>query len=68
MSKTTIYIILRLLKATTIITGMVYVFLNFISWRKTKDVQKLKKALIIFGGIFLSILVLSAIEFIVAFN
>jgi heme A synthase len=60
--------VLTLLKAGIIITGMVYVFLNFISWRKNKDGRKLKKAAIIFFGVFLSILVLSGIEFIIAFN
>jgi hypothetical protein len=68
MNKTTIYIILTLLKAILIITGMVFVFLNFISWRTTKDVKKLKKAAMIFGGVFLSILILTVIEFIIAFN
>jgi hypothetical protein len=59
---------LTLLKAVIIITGMVYVFLNFISWRKTKDGMKLKKAAIIFGGVFISMLILTGIEFIIAFN
>jgi len=68
MNKNTIYIILTLLKALIIITGMVFMFLNLISWRKTKDGKKLKKIAIIFGGIFLSTMILTGIEFIVAFN
>jgi hypothetical protein len=68
MNKNTIYIILTLLKSVIIITGMVYAFLNFISWRKNKDGNKLKKAAIIVGGVFLSILILTGIEFIIAFN
>jgi hypothetical protein len=68
MNKNTIYIILTLLKAIIIITGMVYMFLNFISWRRTKNGNKLKKAAIIFGGIFLSLLILTGIEFIIVFN
>ena len=68
MSKNTIYIILTLLKAVIIITGMVYLFLNFISWTKTKDGKKLRKSAIIFGGVFLSILILTGIEFIIALN
>jgi len=68
MNKNTIYIILTFLKALIIITGMVFIFLNFISWRTTKDGKKLKKAAIIFGGVFLSLLILTAIEFIIAFN
>jgi len=68
MDKNTIYIILTLLKALIIITGLVFVILNFISWRTTKDGKKLKKAAIIFSGIFLSILILTGIEFIMAFN
>ena len=47
---------------------MVFVILNFISWRTTKDSKKFKKAALIFGGIFLSILILTGIEFIIAFN
>ncbi|MDB5140274.1 MAG: hypothetical protein JWR12_2190 [Mucilaginibacter sp.] len=66
--KNTIYIILTLLKVLIIVPGMVFVTLNLISWWTTKDGKKLKKAAIIFGGVFLSILVLSGIEFIVAFN
>jgi len=68
MNKNTIYIILTLLKALIIITGMVFVFLNFILWRKTKDSRRLKKSAIIFGGIFLSLLILTGIEFIIAFS
>jgi hypothetical protein len=68
MDKNSIYIILTLLKAVIIITGMVYVFLNFTSWRKTKDGNKIKKVAIIFGGVVLSIVVLTGIEFIIAFN
>jgi hypothetical protein len=68
MNRNTIYIILTLLKALIIITGMLFVFFNFISWRKTKDGKKLKKTALIFGGIFLSILILTGIEFIIAFN
>jgi membrane-associated PAP2 superfamily phosphatase len=68
MNKNTIYITITLLKALIIITGMVLISLNLISWRKTKDGKKLKKAAIIFGGIFLSTLILTGIELIVAFN
>jgi hypothetical protein len=68
MNKNVIYITLTLLKALIIITGMVFVFLNFISWQTTKDGKKLKKAALIFGGIFLSIVILTGIEFIIAFN
>jgi hypothetical protein len=66
--KNTIYIILTLLKVLIIAPGMVFVTLNLISWWTTKDGKKLKKAAIIFGGIFLSILMLTGIEFIMAFN
>jgi hypothetical protein len=68
MNKNAIYITITLLKALLIITGMVFVILNFISWRTTKDGRKFKKAALIFGGIFLSILILTGIEFIIAFN
>ncbi len=68
MSKNTIYIILTLLKALIIIVGMVFLILNFISWQTTKDSEKRKKVVMIFGGICLSILVLTAIEFIISFN
>jgi len=68
MNKNTIYIILTLLKAVIIISGMVNIILNFISWRKTKDGNKLKKIAFILGGIFLSLLILTGIEFIIAFN
>lgn len=68
MDKNTIYIILTLLKAVIIIVGMVYVSLNLTSWWNTKDGRKLKKAAIIFGGIFLSLLILTGVEFIVALN
>ena len=52
MNKTTVYVILTFFKAVIIITGMVYVKKSFISWRNTKDSKKLKKAALIFGGIF----------------
>ncbi len=68
MDKNTIYIILTILKAVIIITGMVNICLNFISWRRTKDGNKLKKIAFIFGGIFLSLIILTGIEFIIAFN
>ncbi|MEO7216089.1 hypothetical protein [Mucilaginibacter sp.] len=68
MDKNTIYIIMTLLKAVIIITGMVYLFFNFIAWLRTKDGKKLKKAAIILGGIFLSILILTGIEFMIVFN
>jgi len=68
MDKSTFYIILSLLKAVIIISGIVYLFLNFTSWIRTKDSKKLKKIAFIFGGIFLSILILTGIEFIIAFN
>lgn len=68
MNKNDIYVTITLLKALIIITGMVFVILNFISWRTTKDSKKFKKAALIFGGIFLSILILTGIEFIIAFN
>ena len=66
MDKSTLYIIITLFKAIIVITGMVYVWLNLISWRNTKDGRKLKKAAIIFGGIFLSIIILTGLEFIIA--
>jgi len=47
---------------------MIYVFVNFISWNKTKDSKKLKKAAILFGAVFLSIGILTSIEFIIALN
>jgi tryptophan-rich sensory protein len=68
MNKNTIYIILTLLKAVIIIIGMLFLFSNLISWWKTKDNKKLKKAAIIFGLIFLVMLLLTGIEFIIAFN
>ena len=68
MNKNAIYIISTLLKAVIIIIGMVNIFLNFISWRTTKDGNKLKKIAFIFGGIFLSLMILTGIEFIIAFN
>ncbi len=47
---------------------MVSIFLNLISWRKAKDGKKLKKIAIIFGGIFLSMMILTGVELIIAFN
>jgi len=44
MNKQTIYIVLTLLKVVIIILGMVYLFLNVITWRRTKDAKKLKKS------------------------
>jgi len=58
----TIYVILTILKAAVITIGMGYCFLNLISWTRTKEGKKLKKAAIVFGGVFLSILVISIIE------
>jgi len=66
--KTTVYITITLLKVAIIVTGMMYVISNFISWKRTKEGKKLKKAAIIFGGIFLSILILSAVEIVITFN
>jgi hypothetical protein len=68
MTKNTIYIILTLLKAAIIITGMVYLLFNLISGIRTDDRKKLMKAAIIFGGTFLSLLILTGIEFIIALN
>ena len=47
---------------------MVFIILNFSLWLRTKDTKKLKKAAFIFGGVFLLLLVLTGIEFIIAFN
>jgi hypothetical protein len=66
MDKTTIFVIITVIKAIAIIVGMIYIFLNIMSWRNTKDNSKLKKAVFTFGGIFLSILLLTAIEFAIA--
>jgi len=66
--KSTIYIILTILKVIIIVPGMVFVNLNLISWLRTKDTIKIKKAAIVFAGVVLSILILSAVEFIIAFN
>jgi hypothetical protein len=63
-----IYIILTTLKAVIIITGMVFLIKNIALWLTTKDSNKLKKAAMIFGGIFLSLMILTGIEFIIAFN
>ena len=68
MTKNTIYIVLTLIKAAIIIAGIPFVTLNFISWVKNKDGKKVKKGAIIFGGIILSILILTGIEFMIAFN
>jgi len=66
--KNTIFIIITIIKVLIIIPGMAFVTLKLISWWRTKDRKKLKKAAIIFGGVFLSILVLTGIELIIAFN
>jgi|GEM_PF-2584916 len=66
--KSTIYIIVTILKVIIILPGMVFVALNLISWFRTKDTIKIKKAAIVFAGVVLSILILSAVEFIIAFN
>lgn len=68
MTKNTIYIILTLLKALMIIAGTVFIFLNLISWLTTKDDKKLKKAAIILVGVFLTLIILTGIEFIIALN
>ena len=68
MDKSTIYIALTVFKVLLLIAGMVFVLLNFASWLTTKDSKKLKKAAIIFGGTFLSIVIISGIEFIIALN
>lgn len=68
MDKSAIYIILTIVKLVIIVTGMVYVVLNFISWTRGKDSKKLKRAAIIFGGIFLSVLTITIIEFIILLN
>lgn len=63
-----IYIILTILKAVIIITGMVFLIKNLALWLTTKEGNKLKKAAIIFGGIFLSLMILTGIELIIASN
>jgi len=63
-----IYAILTLFKVVIIITGMVFVILNINSWRKTNDSKKLRKASLIFGGFFLSVLILTVIEFVIALS
>lgn len=68
MTRNTTYIILTVLKALLIITVMVFMFFNFIIWRSTKDEKKLKKIAIIFGGVILTLLILTGIEFIIALN
>ena len=68
MDKSTIYIALTVFKVLLLIAGMVFVLLNFASWLTTKDGKKLKKAAVIFGGTFLSIVIISGIEFIITFN
>ena len=68
MDKSTIYTALTVFKVLILIAGMAFVLLNFASWLTTKDGEKLKKAAIIFGGTFLSIVIISGIEFIIAFN
>lgn len=68
MDKNTLYIILSLLKVAIIISGMVYLLLSFISWRRTRESKELRKIAIIFAGVFLSILILTGIEFIIIFN
>jgi len=65
---TIVYVILSIVKAVGIIIGMIYSFLNFWSWRKNKDPKKLKKALILFGGVILWIVIISGVEIIIAFN
>jgi heme A synthase len=64
---TTVYVILTIVKAVGIIIGMIYSFLNFWSWRKNKYSNKLKKALILFGGVILWIVIISGVEIIIAF-
>ena len=68
MSRNTIYIILTLLKVVILIIGLVKVNVNIFEWRRTKDRQKLKDAAIIFGAVFLAIMILTIIEFAIAFN
>lgn len=68
MTRNTIYIILTLLKVIIIIIGWVFMIINIIAWRKTKDNKKLKHVAIIFGCIFLGLILLTGIEFIIALN
>ncbi len=66
--KSTLYIILTIFKIIIIAPGMVVVTLNLMAWFRTKDSTKIRKAAFVFAGVVLSIFILSAIEFVVAFN
>ena len=66
MDKTAIYILLTVLKIVIIITGFVFIILNFVAWMSTKNSNKIRKAGLLLLGVFLSILLLTAIEFYIA--
>ena len=68
MDKSGIYMALTALKALIIIVGMIFVLLNFASWLSAKDGDKLRKAALVFAGVFLSVILLSGIELIIALN
>ena len=68
MDKNTIYIIVRILKAIIIIVGMPFLILDLISWFKTKDNKKIKRAAVIIVGIFILLMMLTGLEFIIAYN
>jgi len=68
MSRNTIYTILSILKIVIIIIGIVVILMNIVSWRKIKDDKKIKKAAIVFGVIFLLTLIITIIEFVIAYN
>jgi peptidoglycan biosynthesis protein MviN/MurJ (putative lipid II flippase) len=68
MDKNTIYIIVTILKTIIIIVGMPFLILDLISWFKTKDNKKIKRAAVIIVGIFILLVMLTGLEFIIAYN
>lgn len=67
MGRNTIYIIITLLKAIAIIIGFIFIWINLIPGI-SGDKKKLKKAALIFLGVIISVIILTAIEFAIAFN
>lgn len=67
MNKSDIYILLTIFKALVLLTGLTFTAINFIPGI-SGDKVKLKKAGIIFLATFLVFVLITAVEFAIAFN
>ena len=66
-NKSEMYILLTIFKALVLLTGLTFTVINFISGI-SDDKVKLKKAGVIFLATFLVFVLITAVEFVIAFN